>query len=81
MFCLSKNFNKNIDKICVFFKDTNLLYEDIFRGNDFIFGNIRSNKFFEKTIMDLTEIILSKDMAFTIKGNIGLSVKFRINIS
>lgn len=73
--------NTNDGKIGVFVKDAYLLWKNIFKGSDFIFGiqptpafevseGIWGNRFLEKTILDLRGIVSSRDLAASLKGKI-----------
>lgn len=67
------------DKLVLFVKDAYLLWKDIWRGSDFIFGiqptptwevseAIWGNRFLEKTLLDLRGIASSRDLGISIKG-------------
>lgn len=71
--------NTSNNKIGVSVKDAYLQWKNIFKGSDLIFGihptpayeiseGIWGNRFLEKTIMDLRNIVPSRDIAVSLKG-------------
>lgn len=71
--------NTSNNKIGVSIKDAYLQWKNIFKGSDLIFGihptpayeiseGIWGNRFLEKTIMDLRNIVPSRDIAVSLKG-------------